>query len=163
MSEEVSSTPPIAEPISITPAPVPVKIATPDIIMLQSDKLPIDTMADMVFDDIGGHELISISRSDLINGQNIDYQLIGNLKEINQQFNSMNLVPLPGSSDKYFHSKAIEILDRIPEVGNGLNGEFVYLDQETGDVVIDLVNLAADEQVEVEILSPQTLFNDTMY
>lgn len=163
MSDDTTALPMVAEPVVITPAPKPVKVATPDIILVQQDKIPVDTMTDLVFEDIGGQELITIARGNLVNGQNISYQLIGNLKEIEQQFNSKNIIPLPGSADKYFNSKPINLLTHIPEVGTGDNGEHVYQDAETGQIIINVVNLAENEQVEVEIISPQTVFNDTIY
>ena len=52
---------------------------------------------------------------------------------------------------------------KIPEVGTGPNGEIVYIDQETGDIVVNVINMAAEEQVEIQILNSGDLLNDTIY
>jgi hypothetical protein len=169
VSDEVSALPFIVEPISITPAPKPVKVATPDITLLQSSALPVDSMTDLVFRDIGGHEIINVARQNLVNGQNVSYQLIGDIRDLEQEYNSKNIIPMPGSSDKYFNSKPIDLLSHIPNVGNGANGEHIYLENgvsfetSTGDIVINVVNLLPGEQVEIEIITPDMLFDDTMY
>jgi hypothetical protein len=43
-------------------------------------------------------------------------------------------------------------------VGNGPNGEHVYLDLTTGNLTIDVINLGLAENVEI-----QTLQNGTIY
>jgi hypothetical protein len=82
-----------ATPASPQPEPVmvqaaPVKTATPDIVLFDDSALPIEVMTDLIFENIGGQELISITRSDIVNGQKISYQPIKNLSSIQQQYNS---------------------------------------------------------------------------
>ena len=48
-----------------------VKPATPDIILFDNESVPIEVMTDLIFENIGGQELINIVRSDIVNGQNV--------------------------------------------------------------------------------------------
>lgn len=62
------------------------KSATPDLILFDDTTLPIDIMTDLLFENIGGQEIINISRNDIINGQNIRYQLISNSTLLSQEY-----------------------------------------------------------------------------
>lgn len=142
---------------SFTPPPPPIKTATPDIILFDEEAVPIEVMSDLIFEDIGGQELISIVRSDTVNGQKIIYQPIKNLSSIQQQYNPNNILGLQQTSDKYFAGFSIKLEDKIPNQGNGVNGKNVYL-EENGDLVIELVNINDDEQVEVQITLNGTIY-----
>lgn len=179
----VEPTPPIPAPIPTTVKPNSVKVATPDLMIQQNPNMvPVDTMTEMIFQEIGGHEIISISRNDLVNGRNISYQLIRNLEDINIEYNAQNILPVPGGSNDYFNSFPIRFNEHIPtvisqEVGGvivyyylenpayspGANGQAVYIEEETGDLIIDLINMKDGYQVEVEVLTKATIEDDTIY
>ena len=108
-------------------------------------------MTNLIFEDIGGQELINIARNDIVNGQKVSYQPIKNLSSIQQQYNPNNILGIQNTSDKYFSNFSIKLENRVPEVGNGPNGSSVYLDSVTGNLIIETVNMENDEQVEVEI------------
>lgn len=135
--------------------------ASPDIILFDDGAVPIELMADLIFENIGGHELINIARNDLINGQNIIYSPIKNLNLLAQQYNSRNILPLSNTSDTFFKNFPIKLETKIPVVGAGPNGEIVYL--ENSNLVINVINLAADEQVEIQIITSGEIFDDTIY
>jgi hypothetical protein len=59
-----------------------VKIPTPDLVLFNTAPMPIEVMSDLIFEDIGGIELLSLSRSDMVNGQDILYSPISNLSSI---------------------------------------------------------------------------------
>ena len=148
-----------------------VKIATPDLILESTEVLPIEIMTDLIFEDIGGYELATISRHDLVNGQKVIYAPIKNLTDLYLQYNPNNVLRLQ-SSDSYFKSLSLSILDHLPVCGNGydlVNGvkvpncKSVYIDPITGDLVINLINLKEGEQAEVEILTAGNIFDDTIY
>ena len=136
----------------------PVKTATPDIVLFDDSALPIEVITDLIFEDIGGQELISITRSDIVNGQKISYQPIKNLSSIQQQYNPNNILGLQQTSDRFFAGFSIKLEDKIPEVGNGLNGENVYFDESTGDLIIEFINLNNDEQIETQITVNGTIY-----
>lgn len=137
--------------------------ASKDIFVITDESLPIEIMTDLVFEDIGGQEIINISRSDIVNGQNVIYQPIKNLTSLNYQYNPQNILSLQDTSETYFKKFPIQLNKKMPIVGTGPNGETVYIDPNTGDLIINVINLEKDEQVEVQILTSGALFNDTIY
>jgi hypothetical protein len=140
-----------------------VKPATPDIILFNDDVMPIEIMTDLIFENIGGQELINILRSDLVNGQNVLYQPIKNLSNVYFQYNPQNILSLQDIDSNYFKKFPLNFNSKIPECGTGPDCSIVYLDPETGDLVINVINLARDEQVEVSIVSDGTVLDDTIY
>jgi hypothetical protein len=129
----------------------PVLTAPIDTILFNDDNVPIEIMTDLIFENIGGQELINIARNDTVNGQTIIYQPIKNLTQIQQQYNPNNIVSLQATSDKYFQNFSIKFDDKVPSNPTGPSGEHVYIDPETGELVVEAVNLEPDEQIEIEI------------
>ncbi len=140
-----------------------VKPATPDIILFNDDVMPIEIMTDLIFENIGGQELIDITRSELINGQDVLYQPIKNLSSVYFQYNPQNILALQDIDANYFKKFPINFNSKIPECGTGPDCSIVYIDTETGDLVINVINLANDEQVEVSIISDGQVLDDTIY
>lgn len=160
-----------------------VKIATPDLILLNDDVMSIEIMTDLIFEDIGGYELATISRHDLVNGQKVIYTPIKNLTDLYLQYNPNNVLRLQ-SSDSYFNSLSLSIFDHLPTCGTGYdislppnnlnetdknkwiktpNCKSVYIDPISGDLVINLINVKENEQVEVQVLTSGDIFSDTIY
>ena len=148
-----------------------VKIATPDLILNYDELMPIDIMTDLLFEDIGGHELATISRHDLVNGQKVIYAPIKNLTDLYLQYNPNNILRLQ-SSDSFFKSLSISILDYLPECGTGYdlvagvkvpNCKSIYIDPLTGDLVINLINIQDGMQAEVQTLLSGGIFDGTIY
>jgi hypothetical protein len=156
--------------VPLTPAPIttvassiaktvtnPIKTATPDIVLFDDSVVPIEVMTDLIFEDIGGQELINISRTDTINGQKILYQPIKNINIINQEYSPNNILGLQKTSDKLFSGYAIKFEERVPKVSNSSDGNPAYIDS-YGNLVIDSINLNNDEQVEVQITVSGTIY-----
>ena len=141
-----------------TPKTPPVKTASIDTVLFDDETMPIDIMSDLIFEDIGGQELINIARNDIVNGQTISYQPIKNLSSLQQQYNPNNILSLQQTSDKYFANFSIKLDERIPTQGSGPNGEYVYLEEGTGDLIIEVVNMPSSEQVDVEITLDGTIY-----
>lgn len=157
-------TPTPATPTTVSPAVIaavvapPVKTAPIDTVLFNDDEVPIEVMSDLIFENIGGHELINIARNDIINGQDISYQPIKNLTSVQQQYNPNNILSVQSTSDKYFSNFAIKLENKVPNVGNGPFGSNVYLDTANGSLVVEAINLEADEQIEVEITLSGTIY-----
>lgn len=153
---------PTAIPTTITPVAViatpPVKTAPIDTVLFDDESTPIEVMSDIIFENIGGHELINIARNDIVNGQQVSYQPIKNLSSIQQQYNPNNILSLQSTSDKYFANFSIKLENKIPEPGTGPNGAYVYLDEDTGNMVVEAINLEPDEQIQVEITTSGTIY-----
>ena len=83
MSDTTSSSGTSAVPNSPTTntetRPDPVKITTPDVMLYTISDLEVQAINDILFENIGGQELISISRNDILNGQEVSIQPIKNL------------------------------------------------------------------------------------
>jgi hypothetical protein len=159
-SVNITATPPsptIMSTIVSEPTP-PVKTAPIDTVLFDDSAVPIEIMSDLIFENIGGQELISIVRSDIVNGQKVSYQPIKNLSSIQQQYNPNNILGLQQTANRFFAGFSIKLEDKIPEVGNGLNGENVYFDESTGDLIIEFINLSNDEQIETQITVNGTIY-----
>ena len=159
-----SSTPylPSSSPSPETKTP-DVKSARPDIVLFDDESTPIEIMTDLIFENIGGQELINIVRSDVINGQNVIYQPIKNLTNLYFQYNPQNILALQDTDFNYFKKFPINFSSKVPICGTGPDCSIVYLESETGNLIINVVNVARDEQVEVSIISDGVVLDDTIY
>ncbi len=136
----------------------PTKTAPIDTVLFDDNSMSIEIMTDLIFEDIGGHELINIARNDIINGQQVSYTPIKNLGLIQQMYNPNNILRLQATSEKYFNNFSIKFEEKVPLVGNGPNGSNVYIEQSTGDLIIEGVNINKDELFEVEISLNGTIY-----
>ena len=153
-----STIPTVMSPAAVQPPPPPVKTAPIDTVLFDDEGTPIEVMTDLIFENIGGHELINIARNDIVNGQQVSYQPIKNLSSIQQQYNPNNIISLQSTSDKYFANFSIKLENKIPQPGTGPNGAHVYLDQNTGNMIVEAINLESDEQIQVEITTSGTIY-----
>jgi hypothetical protein len=161
----VAPTPQVPPAIVITSAKPAVKTAPIDTVLFDDDLVPIEVMTDLIFEDMGGHELINIARNDTVNGQQISYQPIKNLSSIQQQYNPNNIIGLQLTSNKYFENFSIDLDGTVVMTasggtlgGGGPAGEYCYIDLTTGDLILEVVGLAPDEQVEINIALSGTIY-----
>lgn len=149
---DIFPTPPATneDPI-ITPPPV--KSAPIDTVIFIDEEFSNELITDLLFEDVGGQELLTIARNDTVNGQSVIYQPFKNLGILQEIYNPTSLLKLQETSDKFFSNFTINLRDRIPKVGSGLDGANYYLDLASGEGVIEFINLRSDEQVEVQIAS----------
>lgn len=145
-----------------------VKIATPDLIIFDED-LPVDGLAQILFEDLSAHELINITRSEVIDGQNVSYNLIGNVRYLQDSYNTQNIFDLTDTNQKYFKNFGISFSIHVPETGTGPEGQRTYIVEvgsavaNRGDLVIDVVNMKNNERVDIEILNSGQALGDTIY
>lgn len=155
------------------PAPTPavsnqdIKIATPDLIEFAEDAVPIEYMTDLLFEQIGGQEIISISRNDIVNGQNIVYQPIKNVSKLAATFSPLNLFASIDDTNSYFKNFTIKLDERVPEIGTNKAGneviDVVLIDSTNGNLVINTINMLPDERLEVQILLSGDATDDIIY
>lgn len=136
-----------------------VKIATPDIILIKDESLAAEIMTDLIFQDIGGQEIINIARSDMINGQNVTYQPIKNITSLFYQYNPQNILALQGTDKDYFKNFAINLSDKLLE----WLPDRPYIYVENGDLVIQVQNMLPSESIEVQTISNVAVLDDTIY
>jgi hypothetical protein len=154
----VYPTPPTPAQTLTSVATVSVKTAPIDTVLFDDESVPVEVITDLLFENIGAHELINISRNDIINGQTVSYNLIKNLSSIQQQYNPNNILSLQSTSNKYFANFSIKLEDKMPQIGNGPSGSHVYLDENTGNLVIEAQNVEIGEEVEIQITSSGTIY-----
>lgn len=147
------------------------KIAGPEI-LLGEEPLGKEIMFNLVYDVIGAQEIVNISRHDLINGQSVIYQPIRNITNLYYQYNPQNILALQDTDREYFKRFSIDLSKNIPDCGSGYdivdgvnvpNCKYVYVDPQTGSLVIDVVNIVPGQDIEIQIVSEGALLDDTIY
>lgn len=161
--EPVSPAPPAPPAITMGYSSEAIKIATSNLIVDAVPPTSIEEMADLIFEEIGGRELISISRNDIVNGQEVTYQPIKNLSLLDQRYNSKTIIYLQSNAEEYFNNFSIyaDLYSSIPI--DGIVSNSAYVDPETGDLVIILSDMLTDYNVEVQIFNSGTIVDDTIY
>ncbi len=142
-----------------------IKAATPDLIVRDKQGQPIEYLTDLMYEQVGGQEILSISRADIINGQNVIYNPIKNISSINSRYSSQNIFFLTGTWEEYFSNFAIKLESYLPDTGSGPNGEIIYIEENgtTANLVIEFVNLPQGLDVEVQTAFTSELFSDIIY
>lgn len=138
-----------------------IKTARPDIIL--ENTVANESSQALFFENISSKELISIIRNDVVYGKPVSYTPIKNVSTLALRYGPKNLVPLQAASDTYFDNFPIKLEQKVPDYGTGAFGQIVYIDDATGDLVINVVNLRDDEQVEVQIMKRASVLDDTIY
>lgn len=151
ITSNVSATPNMPE-IKPTIITAQIKPATPDLILFDSSTIPVEYMTDLIFEEIGGQEILGVSRGDIVNGQNVVYTPIKNLGTIESRYNSNNLIPLSNTSKNIFDNYQIKLENYIPDTGTGSSGEIVYVDANASELVVNVVGMKNNDQVEIEVL-----------
>ena len=157
----VQAVPPLPPPPP-PPTTVKIKSATPENILWDESLMPVEILTDLIFEDIGGQELLSVTRHDTVNGENVSNQLIKNLTFLNQEYSSKKIIGLQNTSDKYFSNFSIRLESKIPFEGNGPAGNNIYIDSDTQDLIIELINLEVDERLEIQIGIGGTIYTITL-
>lgn len=159
----VSATPNTPNQSSSGPTAQGTKMATPEYVQIKDVNVSTELMVELLFEDVGGQEIINIARSDLINGQPVIYQPIKNINSLGLKYSSQSLLGLKGTLDNTFKNFTLKLERYVPENGTGPNGEIVYIDQETGNLVVNTINTVNEMQVEIQVFSDGDLFDDTIY
>jgi hypothetical protein len=155
----VAAIPYVAPAASPPPPPPPIKTAPIDTVLFNDSPIDSQLYLDLLFENVGGQELLSISRYDTVNGQDVSYQPIKNLGLIQQEYNPNNLVKLQQTSFNIFNNFSIKLANKIPINTNDPSGNNsnVWIDTD-GSIVIELVHMLNDEQVEVQMAYDGTIY-----
>ena len=135
-----------------------VKAVKPEDVEIRNDKLRPEIMTDLVFERLGGMELIDISRSDMVNGQEVVYQPIKNLSNLALQYNPQNIIALSKTSSNYFKNFPINLDNYTP----GADQTQHELDSD-GNLVLYFINVPSNEQIQVQLFTSSEVLNDTIY
>jgi hypothetical protein len=140
-----------------------VKSATPDIILEDSSLLPPELMEKLIFENIGGQELLLLSRHDTIGGQEIAYRSISNSRDIDFRYSSETIFFATESFKNYFKNFSILLESVVPEIEGNQYSPNAYVDQESGDIILEFRDIRSGQQIETQALSSATVFDDTIY
>jgi hypothetical protein len=146
--------PPPATPLNTwisTPsyrAPSGIKQAQPDIVLDPNIDTSGDYIVERFFEELGGTELINLSRYDLIDGISVNYNPIANLSRLRRRFNPNNLIALDILSDDEFSKFSIDLLSR---------GIYEPFFNDDGNLVVEVDIIRSEENIDVEISLSGTL------
>ena len=132
-----------------------IKIATPDIVLDDPQLVP-DTMTNYVFGAIGGTEILSASRNDLINSPlNNGYTA---LADAGRTFRKLQSIIFTEVSENIFNSFGIEANEFLLENA----GDVVTSDPVTGIITISLNGVKNRYFIDVEIINNVQEINGTI-
>lgn len=153
---------------SVKSAETNTDITETDYIRYQTSEEEIENL---LLQDIGGRELITLTRHDQINGIIQDYSPIKNVSELALEYNPVELSKNPNSVNDFldlFYYNLNEYVPSLEELSefypnNDEKWTVVYFDNATNSITIHITNAFNSEQVEVEFLSFDDVKNDTIY
>jgi hypothetical protein len=125
-----------------------IRVARPDIIV-PNEELSVEVMTDLIFEEIGGQELLETSRADLINSsaKNV-YSPITNQKQVNSQFTPTNIL----SSQGVMAKASLDLEQYIPKLTNFIEtNESGFTVSSEGKLEIKTINLENGDIVEVQV------------
>jgi hypothetical protein len=140
-----------------------IKSARPDVILIPTESLPVELMTELIFENIGGKEIINISRHDLINGQPVVYSLIKKLPLLEYDLDPNKIVGLQKTAPENFLNFPIKFELFLPQYVGLSNQTNVYYDPEIKGIVIEVTNINNNERVELQIASLIEVIDDTIY
>ena len=147
--------------VSETSKPDPVRVPSRDVVSIIEESVSVDTITNLLFENIGATELVKFTRHDTVDGINPYYDIISNLSDIKRRYDPASLISLQKPESSFFDIFTIKLDQKIPDQEyldeNNLL-DYVYID-ESGNLVIELTNLASDEIIEVEIDSNGTIYD----
>jgi hypothetical protein len=152
------STGSIATETSVTNADDSVRVATPDLIIFDPNATSADAMADLIFENIGGEELLEISRSDLINSANVVFPRIRNVVRVVPPEAIDQMGGYSDTADDDTNNYSLSLASYVP-----LYLDPIEIDQDSGSILINTVNMTSDLQIEVQFVANAKLFDDTIY
>ena len=119
-----------------------IKQAQPDIVIDPEIDTSGDYIVERFFEELGGTELINLSRHDLIDGINVVYNPIANLSSLRKRYNPNNIIALDVLSDNEFSKVSIDLLSRGPKEP--------FFDED-GNLVVEVDIIRTEENIEAEI------------
>jgi hypothetical protein len=123
-------------------APRGIKQAQPDIVLDPEIDTTGDYIVERFFEELGGQELINISRHDLIDGINVVYNPIANLSRLRQRFNPNNIIESDFLSQNETKNATIEIISR---------GMYEPVFDDQGRLIVQVDIIRPEENIEVQV------------
>ena len=131
-------------------------VKIPDVVVSTYDysQATIEELEKLYFQNVGGTEILTVARHDNVNGQEVPLSYLDNLKELNTEFNPLNILTTENIYN-HFNRFAIDMTQRIDSVNQA-----VAVDEEASNIVITLDEIQADEYVQIQVAN---VANDTEF
>jgi hypothetical protein len=140
-----------------------VKSATPDIIIEDINSVPIELIERLIFESLGGQELLLLSRHDTVRGQEISYRPISNSRDIDFRYSSETILFATESFKNYFKNFSIFLESVVPELDGNQYSPNAYVEVASGDIILEFKDVRPEQQIESQTLSNASVFDDTIY
>lgn len=144
-------------------------VKVPDLYDIErgTDAIPEAIMEYLLFEQIGGQELLLSTRSDMLNGTNPSYSIVSNLVDLNFQYSPSNIISLPNSLPDIFKRYNIVLENYVPTVVKTRDDEtaksevnespnaYVDLDENSNNyqsILIEFKNVQPNQQVELQVM-----------
>ena len=129
-------------------------VKIPDVVVSTYDysQATIEELEKLYFQNVGGTEILTVARHDNVNGQEVPLSYLDNLKQLNTEFNPLNILTTENIYN-HFNRFAIDMTQRIDSVNQA-----VTVDEEGKNIVITLDEIQADEYVQIQVAN---VANDT--
>lgn len=166
MSNSISAIPPVvskAPELIISNDDSSARTADPDVILIPTDSLPVELMTELIFENIGGKEIINIARHDLINGQPVVYSPIKKLPLLEYQLDPTAIVGLQKTAPENFLNFPIKFEFYLPEYVGVTDKTNTYYDANVKGMVIEVTNINNNERMDLEIAASIEVLDDTIY
>lgn len=148
-----------------TSVSAPIKVAQSNLLVNKQDT-PIEALESLFFEDLTGIELIQIARSDMLTGSvNLEYQPIKNIANLSMRYSPQNILALQDTDKEYFRRFPIFLSDYLPTdyEGTGPNGANRYIEEGTGNLVVNFKDLDSDLRIEFQLITLNSVVNKTTY
>jgi hypothetical protein len=141
-------------------------VKVPELYQVEKDfaTIPEAIMTYLLYEQIAGQELLLLTRHDILNGQDVAYQVIKNLNDIAFEYSSNNIIALPGTLSEIFRQYGLVLEAFIPtsdpNVPNSQDywANF-YIETEDGVpfLTVEFQNIQDNMSVEIEVMSSGNL------
>lgn len=144
-----------------------VRTADPQFFVLTDPASTVEDLENAIWQNIGGHEIISLARRDLVDGQNLNYKLINNLKDLQEEYNPKTIFPIEDIITKYFDRFGLRFESFLPskellaQIDSNID-QPVVLDS-NNNVIVYVKNIKDNQEVEIQVLGSDNLLRDTIY
>jgi hypothetical protein len=153
-----------------TPVNTPSTETSINQININEQTMTDEAFTDLILEDIGGRELITLSRHwDLIGTSVPVYSPIKNISSVLFANSPINIAPNPNSTIDFFDTFSLLLSSYLPTDAelNALDADYkksyVYYEPSINSIIINTANIFNNEGVQVEFITFDSLKDDTIY
>jgi hypothetical protein len=145
----------------------PVQNPARDVVDLALPPIDAETIIGVLFENLSATELTKFVRYDTVEGEDPKYSIISNLSDIRRKFDPARLISSQSPDSSYFSKFIIDLNSKIPsvqflesrsDVSEENLQKYVWIDEATGNLIIELINIEVDEAVEIQFDTNGTIY-----